>query len=50
MQKVPFSIIIGESEVENNTITIRKYGSQESTQTTLKDFVDKIVTLDKTKA
>ena len=38
MKKIPYSIIIGQKEVDSNTISYRKYGSEETITTNLEDF------------
>ncbi|MEZ4880367.1 MAG: His/Gly/Thr/Pro-type tRNA ligase C-terminal domain-containing protein [Chitinophagales bacterium] len=40
LKKIPYSIIIGEKEVENNTISIRKHGEGDIGSETVKDFID----------
>ncbi|WP_434336878.1 threonine--tRNA ligase [Mesomycoplasma conjunctivae] len=39
IQKVKYQLIIGDSEVENQKITYREYGKQESTTTSLDEFI-----------
>ncbi|MCL1791762.1 MAG: threonine--tRNA ligase [Peptococcaceae bacterium] len=39
-EKIPFSLIIGDREVEENHITVRRYGETESMYTTYQEFVD----------
>jgi threonyl-tRNA synthetase len=29
MQKIPYMIIVGEKEMENNTVAVRKHGMQD---------------------
>jgi threonyl-tRNA synthetase len=29
MQKIPYQIVVGDKEVENNQVNVRKYGSQD---------------------
>lgn len=43
MQKIPYSIIIGENEIEKNVVNIRKYGKQESQELTLEDFKKQVL-------
>lgn len=38
--KIPYQIIIGDEEVKNKTISYRKYGEQDTTTTSLKEFVE----------
>jgi threonyl-tRNA synthetase len=40
MQKIPYSIVIGDKEKENNTITYRKYGSEEMVNINKEDFIN----------
>ena len=44
MQKIPYSIIVGENEIANNVITVRRYGQQESNQSKLEDLIQTIKT------
>lgn len=44
MQKIPYSIIVGENEIANNVITVRRYGEQESNQSKLEDLIQTIKT------
>lgn len=36
--KVPVQIVVGDGEVENKSVTIRRYGSKQQTQMSLEDF------------
>ncbi len=38
-KKVPVQIVIGDGEVENNTVTIRRHGKQETVSMSLTDFI-----------
>ncbi len=38
-QKIPYQLVIGDQEVENNTITYRKYGEKEQVTLPLDDFI-----------
>ncbi len=40
MQKVPFMLIVGENEEEQNTISVRKHGGEDLGSITLDDFTD----------
>ncbi len=42
MNKVPYMIIIGEKEEENNSISIRKHGGEDLGSMSIEDFVSKI--------
>lgn len=43
-QKIPYSIIIGDSEIENKSISYRKYGQPDTTTTTIDEFIKMIQT------
>jgi threonyl-tRNA synthetase len=38
-KKIPYTLIIGDKEKENNTISYRKYGSEETTTVSSEEFV-----------
>jgi threonyl-tRNA synthetase len=40
--KIPYQIVIGDKEVEDKSVTYRKYGSQEQTTVSLKEFIKQI--------
>ena len=42
MKKIPYSIIIGQKEVDNNNISYRCYGSDETVTVSLDEFYKKI--------
>ena len=42
MNKIPYQIVVGDNEVENNTVNIRKYGVEGSESMELNKFVEKI--------
>lgn len=42
MKKVPYSIVIGDKEVENKEVTYRRYGHQESVTISLDEFVKQL--------
>ena len=42
MKKIPYSIIIGQKEVDNNNISYRCYGSEETITVSLDEFYKKI--------
>ncbi len=42
MKKIPFQLVVGDKEVETNTLTYRRYGSQEQTTVTIEEFVEMI--------
>ena len=37
-QKIPYQLVIGDQELENGTVTIRRYGSKETNTVTVEDF------------
>jgi threonyl-tRNA synthetase len=39
-QKVPYSIVIGNEEVQNQTVTVRAYGSEAQVTYPLSTFID----------
>jgi threonyl-tRNA synthetase len=39
IQKIPYQVIIGDNEIKNNSVSYRKYGEQNSIETSFKDFV-----------
>ncbi|MCM8540647.1 MAG: threonine--tRNA ligase [Lentisphaeraceae bacterium] len=39
MKKIPILLIIGEQEIEDNTVTIRRYGSQEQSTVPKEQFI-----------
>ena len=39
MKKIPFQLVVGDKEVETNTLTYRRYGSQEQTTVSIEEFV-----------
>lgn len=41
-EKVPFAIVLGDKEIEANTVNIRRYGEKETQTLSLKDFVELI--------
>ena len=42
MQKIPFQLVIGDNEVNNNTVTYRRYGEQNQTTVTIEEFINMI--------
>lgn len=42
MKKIPYAIIIGNKEVESNTVSYRKCMSDETTNISIEDFINKI--------
>ena len=43
MKKVPYQIVVGDGEMENETVTIRKSGSKESNTMALNEAIEKFV-------
>ena len=39
VEKVPYTIVIGDNEVKNRTVTYRKYSSKDQITITLDDFI-----------
>ena len=39
-KKIPFTLIIGQNEVDNKTVSYRKFGTQETITLSLEDFTD----------
>ena len=42
MNKIPYQIVIGDNEIENNTVNIRRYGKEGSTSMDINEFVEMI--------
>lgn len=42
MNKIPYAIVVGDNEVENETVNIRRYGVEGSESVSLNDFVAKL--------
>jgi len=40
MKKIPFTLIIGQNEVDNNNVSFRKYGTEETITLSKQDFID----------
>lgn len=43
MKKIPYAIIIGQKEVESNTISYRKWGDEDTTNVSIAEFKDMIL-------
>jgi threonyl-tRNA synthetase len=39
IHKIPFTLVIGDNEVKNGTVTYRKFGSQDQTTVTKEEFI-----------
>lgn len=42
MKKIPYAVIIGNKEVDTNTISFRRCGSEETINISIEDFINKI--------
>ena len=42
MKKIPYTIVLGDNERDNNTVTYRPYGSEDKVTVDIKEFIDKI--------
>ncbi|QHX36433.1 threonine--tRNA ligase [Spiroplasma sp. BIUS-1] len=42
VRKIPYQLVLGEKEAENETVTYRKYGSEEQITVTIKEFCEMI--------
>ena len=42
MNKIPYQLVVGDSEVENNTVNIRRYGIEGSQSASLEEFAQHI--------
>lgn len=49
-QKIPYQIVIGDNEAENNTVSVRKYGEKDTNTIDLDAFIDHLVQDVKTKS
>ena len=49
IKKIPYSLIIGQKEVDSNTISYRKYGSEETITVSKEDFVRELNDIIKTR-
>lgn len=45
MQKIPFMLVVGDKEVESNTVNIRKYGEKQSISQPITEFIATITDL-----
>ncbi|MCF0246146.1 MAG: threonine--tRNA ligase, partial [Ileibacterium sp.] len=41
VSKIPYQLVVGDRDVENGTVTIRKSGSKDSTTVPLQEAVDR---------
>ena len=42
--KIPVEVVVGEGEMNERSVTVRRYGSREETKMSLNDFLDAMVT------
>ena len=42
MEKVPYLLVVGDKEMENNSVSVRKYGGEDLGSWQIQDFVEKI--------
>ncbi|MGD9760885.1 MAG: threonine--tRNA ligase [Candidatus Izemoplasmatales bacterium] len=42
-KKIPYQLVVGDKEVENNEVTYRRYGEQEQTTVKVDDFIKLII-------
>lgn len=43
IKKVPYTIVIGDDEVSNNTLSVRKYGENEGQIYNVNDFIELVM-------
>ncbi len=43
VHKIPLSLVIGDKEVESNSVNYRFFGSKDTTEMDLNDFVEFVV-------
>lgn len=41
-KKIPFALVIGDKEIESNTVNVRRYGEKETTSLAFDDFIEEI--------
>ena len=41
-RKIPYTLVLGDKEKDNNMVTYRKFGSQESTTVSISEFINLI--------
>ena len=41
-QKIPYQLVIGDKEVEEGTVTVRRYGSKETVTMTVEAYLERI--------
>jgi len=43
MNKIPYLLIVGDKEIENNTVSVRARGGEDLGEMSLKDFKDMVL-------
>jgi threonyl-tRNA synthetase len=43
MQKIPYTIVLGDNELKEETVTVRQYGKPETERVPLEYFKEKLV-------
>ncbi|CAG9619587.1 threonine--tRNA ligase [Sutcliffiella rhizosphaerae] len=43
MQKIPYMLVLGDNEIQDRAVNVRKYGEQKSETVSLEKFVDELV-------
>ncbi len=43
VQKIPYMLVVGEQEIETNSVNVRKYGEKKSETVSFNDFLEKII-------
>ena len=43
MQKIPYMLVVGDKEVEENAVNVRKYGEQKSETKPFAEFLDSLL-------
>ena len=41
-KKIPYQLVVGDNEVNNNQLTVRKYGSKDQVTMSVAEFIDMI--------
>ncbi len=39
-KKIPYTLVLGNNERDNNTVTYRKFGQEKTTTITIEEFLD----------
>ena len=39
-RKIPYTLVLGNNERDNNTVTYRKYGQEKTTTVSVDEFID----------